>query len=158
IKMSWWRTRSFAPLRMTISCVDDDRRGFCESVVILDTCAARGLAPEACMEQHLKVFRDIVGEAYVLTDKESLAAYGRDWTKLLEPNPSAVVLPKTTEQVSKVLAYCHKEKIPVVPSGGRTGLAGGAIAANGEVVLSLSRMTAMKPVDTIGLTLTAEAG
>src|SRR5262249_37014155 len=48
--------------------------------------------------------------------------------------------------------------VAVVPSGGRTGLAGGAVAANGEIVLSLSRMRRMDPVDLLGSTVRVQAG
>lgn len=50
------------------------------------------------------------------------------------------VLPHTTDEVSKIMAYCHERKYPVVPSGGRTGLAAGAVASEGEIVISLGRM------------------
>jgi FAD/FMN-containing dehydrogenase len=92
------------------------------------------------------------------TDPSDLATYGRDWTKVFEPKPSAVVFPRTTEEVSRVLAYCNSHEIAVVTSGGRTGLAGGAVAAAGEVVLSLSRMTRMHPVDVLGQTVRVQAG
>jgi FAD/FMN-containing dehydrogenase len=92
------------------------------------------------------------------TDPSDLATYGRDWTKVFEPKPSAVVFPRTTEEVSRVLAYCNSHEIAVVTSGGRTGLAGGAVAAAGEVVLSLARMTRMHPVDVLGQTVRVQAG
>lgn len=69
-----------------------------------------------------------------------------------------IVLPLTTEEVSQVLAYCHANELAVTPSGGRTGLCAGAVASEGEVVLSLSRMSKILNVDSTGLTITAEAG
>src|SRR5690606_28510100 len=50
------------------------------------------------------------------------------------------------------------EGVPVVPSGGRTGLSGGAVAANGELVLSLERMRRVLAFDPVDRTLTVEAG
>lgn len=91
-------------------------------------------------------------------DAGDLATYGRDWTKVYPPAPSLLVRPRSTAEVSRFLALCHAHAVAVVPSGGRTGLAGGAVAAKGEVVLSLERMRAMDPVDALGLTVRVEAG
>ncbi len=87
-----------------------------------------------------------------------LTAYGRDWTKIHAPAPSAVAFPRTTDEVSRLLALCSRHRVPVVPSGGRTGLAAGAVAARGELVLSLERMRRMGPVDDSGLTVRVQAG
>ena len=95
----------------------------------------------------------------LLTDDAALrAAYGRDWTRLHEPAPCAVAFPRTTEEISRLLTLCSRHHVPVVPSGGRTGLAGGAVAAKGELVLSLERMRRMDPVDELGLTVRVQAG
>jgi len=89
---------------------------------------------------------------------DELAHYGRDWTRVFTPNPSCVVFPKTHEQVAGVLSYAHERSLPVVPSGGRTGLSGGAVAKDGEIVLSLARMAHMGAVDAHGLTVHVQAG
>lgn len=95
---------------------------------------------------------------FASTDAGDLATYGRDWTKVHTPAPSLLVRPRGTAEVSRFLKLCNAHAVPVVPSGGRTGLAAGAVAANGEVVLSLERMRAMYPVDTLGQTVRVEAG
>src|ERR1700730_2867013 len=84
---------------------------------------------------------------FLSTDAADLATYGRDWTKVIEPRPSAVAFPRTTEEVSALLRLCSADGVAVVPSGGRTGFAGGAVAAKGELVVSLARMRRMDPVD-----------
>src|SRR5262249_59098120 len=56
------------------------------------------------------------------------------------------------------LTLCSAHGMPVVPSGGRTGYAGGAVAARGELVLSLERMRRMDPVDELGATVRVQAG
>jgi FAD/FMN-containing dehydrogenase len=99
-----------------------------------------------------------LGPAMVSTDPGDLEAYGRDWTRIYVPAPSALVRPRSTAEVSEILRECHRAGVSVVPSGGRTGLAGGAVAADGEIVLSLERMRALGPVDTVGYTLAVEAG
>jgi FAD/FMN-containing dehydrogenase len=95
---------------------------------------------------------------FASTEPEDLATYGRDWTKVYTPKPSMLVRPRSTDEVSRFLKRCDAQRIPVVPSGGRTGLAGGAVAMNGEVVLSLERMRTMEPVDPLALTVRVQAG
>ncbi|MBX3270954.1 MAG: FAD-binding oxidoreductase [Sandaracinaceae bacterium] len=104
------------------------------------------------------VLAELAAVLPVETDAETLAAYGKDWTRVHDPAPGAVVFPRSTGEVSRVMAICHRHGVPVVPSGGRTGLAGGAVAARGELVLSLERMRAIGPVDTVGRTVRVEAG
>src|SRR5258708_4034857 len=87
-----------------------------------------------------------------------LAEYGRDFTRVYAPAPSVSALPRTTEQVARLLRRCHDAEVSVVPSGGRTGLAGGAVAKNGEIVLSLSRMRHLGDIDVLGSTLRVQAG
>lgn len=92
------------------------------------------------------------------TDASDLATFGRDWTKVYTPRPSGLARPRTRDEVSRLLALCHAHHVAVVPSGGRTGLAGGAVAANGEVVLSLQRMHKLGAIDTLGNSVRVEAG
>jgi FAD/FMN-containing dehydrogenase len=91
-------------------------------------------------------------------DLSDLNEYGKDWTKVFTPAPCAVAFPRSTAEVAKLLALCNELHVAVVPSGGRTGLAGGAVAANGELVLSLTKMRRMEDVDRIGATLRVQAG
>jgi glycolate oxidase subunit GlcD len=87
-----------------------------------------------------------------------LAEYGRDWTRVYAPAPSTIALPRTTDEVARLLRLCNDAQVAVVPSGGRTGLAGGAVAKNGEIVLSLSRMRKLSDIDVLGSTLRVQAG
>ena len=87
-----------------------------------------------------------------------LTEYGKDWTRVYEPAPSGVVFPRSTAEVQTVLRVASAHGLPVVPSGGRTGLAGGAVAKDGELVLSLERMNRIHPVDPVGATVRVEAG
>ena len=82
----------------------------------------------------------LVEPGKVLTDAASLDAYGKDWTKHFPPAPSAIVFPKTIEQVQAIVLWANRHKVALVPSGGRTGLSGAAVAANGEVVVSFDYM------------------
>ncbi|MCM0604641.1 MAG: FAD-binding oxidoreductase [Xanthomonadaceae bacterium] len=91
-------------------------------------------------------------------EPSELAEYGKDWTKVFLPNPCAIAFPRSAIEVSKLVKLCVKNKVAIVPSGGRTGLAGGAVAPNGEIVLSLKRMNKMQPVNPTSLTVRVEAG
>lgn len=76
----------------------------------------------------------------VLTDPADLDTYGKDWTKIYPPKPLAIALPKTTEQVQALVKFANDHQVALVPSGGRTGLSAGAVAANGEVVVAFDNM------------------
>lgn len=89
---------------------------------------------------------------------EDLEKYGKDWSGVLTPAPSLIAFPRSTLEVSELLRACSALSVPVVPSGGRTGLSGGAVAAHGEVVLSLEKMNRMGKCDLEALTLDVEAG
>jgi FAD/FMN-containing dehydrogenase len=95
---------------------------------------------------------------FASTDPGELATYGKDWTKVFKPAPSLLVRPRSTAEVAQFLKLASAHGLPVVPSGGRTGLAGGAVAEKGEVVLSLERMRTIHPVDPLALTVRVEAG
>jgi FAD/FMN-containing dehydrogenase len=89
---------------------------------------------------------------------DDLEKYGKDWSGVLEPRPSLIAFPRSTAEVSDFLRACSELSLPVVPSGGRTGLSGGAVAANGEIVLSLEKMNNIGSLDRQALTLEVEAG
>src|SRR2546423_3635652 len=95
---------------------------------------------------------------FVTEDAAERAEYGRDWTRVYAPAPSAIAFPRTTDEVARLMAACSAHRVAVVPSGGRTGLAGGAVAANGELVVSLARMRRMDTIDELGLTVRVQAG
>ena len=79
-------------------------------------------------------------DSQIKTDAESLEHWGKDWTKHFAPAPCAIVFPKSTEQVQAVIKLANEHNIVVTPSGGRTGLSAGAVASNGEIVISLDKM------------------
>jgi glycolate oxidase len=72
--------------------------------------------------------------------------------------PAAVVLPRTTEQVSAVVRLAHRAGLPVVARGAGTGLSGGAIAQAGGIIISLTRMTRILEVNPIDRTAVVEPG
>lgn len=100
----------------------------------------------------------IVGENNLLKDADSLETYGKDWTKVKQPNPSVIVFPKTVEQVQSIVLLANEEHFSLVPSGGRTGLSGGAVAANGEVVVAFDRMNKILQVNSQDRSAACQAG
>jgi len=92
------------------------------------------------------------------TDAADLEHYGRDWTRRWTPAPLAIALPGTVEEVCEVVRWANRHGVAVVTSGGRTGLSGGAVAANGELVLSLERMNRVLEFDPVDRSLTVQAG
>ena len=92
------------------------------------------------------------------TDPADLEHYGRDWTRRWTPAPLAIALPGSVEEVQAILRWASAKHVAVVPSGGRTGLSGGAVAAHGELVLSLERMNKPLAFDAVDRTLTVQAG
>lgn len=89
---------------------------------------------------------------------EDLENYGRDWTRVITPQAGLIVFPRSTQEVVQTVRFCRDHHIGLVPSGGRTGLAGGAVALNGQWVLSLQKMTRMESVDSLSSTVRVQAG
>ncbi|WP_456020503.1 FAD-binding oxidoreductase [Pseudomonas protegens] len=102
--------------------------------------------------------KTLVEPGKVLTDADSLNAYGKDWTKHFTPAPSAIVFPKTIEQVQAVVRWANTHKVALVPSGGRTGLSAAAVAANGEVVVSFDYMNQILDVNLTDRTAVCQPG
>lgn len=109
-------------------------------------------------EQRLSQLQGLLGVERVKTDAESLAIYGCDWTKIYTPAPAAIVFPGTTEDVQAVVKWANDADVALVPSGGRTGLSAGAVAANGEVVVALDRMNRIVNFNKLDRSVTVEAG
>lgn len=116
------------------------------------------MARRELVKEEITALASIVGEAHVVTAAEDRAAYAKDWTRDLVASPGAVVRPRTTPEVSSILALCNARRIPVTPQGGRTGMSGGALAVHGGIALSLERMNAIREIDAANFVAVAEAG
>jgi FAD/FMN-containing dehydrogenase len=102
--------------------------------------------------------RQLVADGQVVTDPEVMAPYSEDWTRRWQGKPLAVVRPANVDQVAAVVRACAEAAVPLVPQGGNTGLVGGGVPQDGEVVLSLRRLNSVGPLDLLGRTLVAGAG
>ena len=111
------------------------------------------------MTSLLDTLRSIVGDAHVLTEGD-LTAWEQDWRRRVRGKALAVVRPASTPEVAAVVKACAATGTAIVPQGGNTGLAVGSTpdASGTQIVLSLTRMNAVRNVDTDNLTMTVEAG
>ena len=108
-------------------------------------------------EKLIEALGRIVGEEGVFNSETDLAVYGYD-ASLFSARPEAVVLPRSTEEVSAVLRFAHQEKIPVVARGSGTNLSGGSIPARGGIVLHFSRMNRILEIDLENQRVVVEPG
>lgn len=91
--------------------------------------------------------RAVIGAGDVIDDPVEARAYECDALSAYRCPPLAVALPTTTEEVAAILQVCHAERVPVVPRGAGTSLAGGSMPTADAVVLGLARMNAVLEVD-----------
>ena len=115
------------------------------------------------MNDLITTLRGIVGAAQVLTHEDpatDLSAWEQDWRKRSRGRALAVVRPTHTAEVAAVVKACAASGASLVPQGGNTGLVVGAVpdGSGTQVVLSLSRMNAVRVIDGDNLTVTVEAG
>ncbi|WP_286974684.1 FAD-binding oxidoreductase [Pseudomonas sp.] len=106
----------------------------------------------------IETLKSLVEPGKVLTDAESLEAFGKDWTKHFAPAPQAIVFPKSIEQVQAIVRWANEHKVALVPSGGRTGLSAAAVAANGEVVVSFDYMNQILDFNEFDRTVVCQPG
>ncbi len=101
--------------------------------------------------------KEIIDPDYVLSSDMDLELYGYD-ASLERARPDVVVVPGSTEEVSKVVALAYREKIPIIAWGSGTNLSGGTLALNGGIVIHFSRMNRILEIDIPNRTATVEPG
>ncbi len=107
---------------------------------------------------HIASIAEIVGADNLVSDDEAKQVYGLDWTRFYSPAPLCVVFPKSIEVVQALVLFASKNALSLVPSGGRTGLSGGAVACDGEVVVSFEKMNQVLEFDPIDQVVTVQPG
>ena len=100
---------------------------------------------------------EIVGRENILLDDVDLLCYSRDLTPYFF-KPRAVVFPKTTEQVSKILIWANREKVPVTPRGSGASFTGSSLPRENSVVLDMSKMDKIKDIQPENLIAIVEPG
>jgi glycolate oxidase len=102
--------------------------------------------------------RRLVGAGAVIADEDGRRAFETDALTAYRRLPLVVVLPASTDEVSRVLAYCHQHGIKVVPRGAGTSLSGGALPAEDAVVVGISRMNRVLEIDYMNRIARVEVG
>lgn len=111
------------------------------------------------MTDFISRLKQIVGDTHVLTAQDDMTPYLLDYRGRFVGTGLAVVRPATTEEVAAIVRLCAMHDVAIVPQGGNTGLVGGSIPYHkNELVISLSRMNAIRSVDADNFTMTVEAG
>ena len=106
----------------------------------------------------LRDLADVVGEPFVLTDRDVVAPHEVDWTGRFRGHTAAVVRPGDAAEVAGVLDVCRRHHVAIVPQGGNTGMVGGSVPLGGELVVSLRRLDHVGEVDVAAQQITVGAG
>ncbi|KAI0704906.1 hypothetical protein BC835DRAFT_1261778 [Cytidiella melzeri] len=116
-------------------------------------------------EQDVEHFSKILPKTSVLstlapvsTASSELEIYNTDWINKYHGKSTTVLRPRTTKEVSEIVKWCHERRIGIVPQGGNTGLVGGSVPVNDELVLSLGNMNKIRSFDPVSGILVADAG
>jgi glycolate oxidase subunit GlcD len=100
----------------------------------------------------------ILGPGSVLPGTHPDYVHDATTTRGLSGRADAVVLPETAQQVAEVVAWCYEHDVPIIPRGGGSGYAGGAVPIDGGVVVSLERLTRIRAFDPLLWRIHLEAG
>jgi FAD/FMN-containing dehydrogenase len=99
-----------------------------------------------------------VGTRGFSEDSREIAPHLEEWRSKYKGTSALLLKPQNTQQVSAVLAICNESETPLVPQGGNTGLVGGQIPFNGEILLSLERLSRIRSIDVENKSMSVEAG
>ncbi|KAF9965809.1 hypothetical protein BGZ70_004074 [Mortierella alpina] len=118
----------------------------------------RNSAFKKLSDEDIAYFRTILAPSGITQDKEDLQVFNSDWLRKYRGQSKLVLKPASTEQVSKILRYCHDNKLAVVPQGGNTGLVGGGVPVFDEIVVSMANMNSVRSFDKVSGALVCDAG
>tara|TARA_S200000501_G_scaffold373950_1_gene422376 strand:- start:33395 stop:34801 length:1407 start_codon:yes stop_codon:yes gene_type:complete len=110
-------------------------------------------------ESYINKFIKIVGNKNIITRKKDMEKYLKEWRGVYNGAAGAIVKPKSTKEISKILKFSYKKNISCIPQGGNTGLVGGQIPFNNDhIVISLERMNKIREINKIDQSITVEGG
>ncbi len=110
-------------------------------------------------DRFLAALETVLPAERLITDRERLDAYRRDHAELVQPGwPSGAALPVETSEVAAILRFASEYRVPIVPRGAGTGLAGGAAATEGAFVVALARMDRILEIDPDDMVAIAQPG
>lgn len=111
------------------------------------------------LSSDINKFKKIVGNRNVVTEEKDMEKYLKEWRGIYTGIAAAIVKPKSTIEVSKILKYSYEKDIPCIPQGGNTGLVGGQIPfSKNHIVISLERLSKIREINDINQSITVEAG
>jgi len=111
------------------------------------------------LSSEINKFRKIVGNKNVITDKNDMQKYLKEWRGVYTGTAGAIVKPKSTEEVSNILKFAYRKNISCIPQGGNTGLVGGQIPFNkNHIVISLEKLNKIREINPTDQSVTVEAG
>lgn len=111
------------------------------------------------LSSEINKFRKIVGNKNVITDKNDMQKYLKEWRGVYTGVAGAIVKPKSTKEVSNILKFAYRKNISCIPQGGNTGLVGGQIPFNRDhIVISLERLNKIREINPTNQSVTVEAG
>ena len=114
--------------------------------------------PVCVAPELLERFAAIVGDRYAVTDAQAQEPYLIEMRDLYRGHTPLVLRPGSVDEVSAILKLANETRTAIVPQGGNTGLVGGQISHNGEIVLSLNRLDRIRDIDPTSNTITCDAG
>src|SRR5882724_10594412 len=102
----------------------------------------------------------LLGSDCLLTDDAAIEPFLTDHRKLYRGRAAAVAVPRTVEQISRLLAFCSDNRVGVVPQGGNTGYCGGATPdeSGEQLVIGLQRLNRIRDINPADFSMTVEAG
>jgi FAD/FMN-containing dehydrogenase len=112
------------------------------------------------MQSFIEQLKQILDPKYILTEDQDKTPYLTDWRKRYTGKALAVVLPRNSQEVAKIVQLCAAHQVALVPQGGHTGFCGGATPdeSGKQIILNLKRMNAVREIDAANQTITLEAG
>ena len=102
----------------------------------------------------------IVGKKNILTNDEDLTKYNNDWRGFYKNKSLCVLFPESVNIIKKIVKYCYKKNIKIVPQGGNTSLTGASVPTynNKEIIINFSKLNKILEIDKNNLTLLVESG
>ena len=101
---------------------------------------------------------NIVGSSRLIQDREGTESYLTERRGRFNSATMGVALPRSTDEVSRIVKLCQRHCIPIVPQGGNTGVCGGAVSNSDYLIVNLQKMDRIRSVDATGYTMVAESG
>jgi glycolate oxidase len=105
-----------------------------------------------------KQFIEVVGEDHYRDSSAERLVYSYDATPNFQSMPDAVIVPRTAQEVSKIVKLCNEHRVPIVPRGSGTNLCAGTCPTEGGLVLLFTHMNSILEVDEENLTVTVQPG